>query len=100
MFRVTLPYLIFLARPSIFFHVFSKHIYAKHSYKKGWVKSVDADQNALKGAVWSGSALFAILSVLLETFKGNQTDLVKFYVNYVRSPNIFGNNGIILHKKC
>ena len=43
--------------------------------------------------------MFAILSVLLETFKENQTDLVKFYVHYVLSPNIVGNYGIILHKK-
>ena len=70
---------------------------------EGWANSVDPDQTAPNGAVWSGSTLFAILSVLLETFKDNQTDLVKFYVNYVRSPNIFGDYGIILHqrkKKC
>ena len=41
--------------------------------------------------------LFAILSVLLETSKESQTDLVKFYVNYVPSSNIFGYCGIILH---
>ena len=51
------------------------------------------------GAVWSGSTLFAILSVLLETFKENQADFVKCYVHYVQSPNIVGNYGIILHKK-
>ena len=72
---------------------------AKHSNKEGWANSVDPDQTAPKGAVWSGSTLFAILSVLLETFKENQTDLVKFYVHYVQSPNIVGNYGIILHKK-
>ena len=76
-----------------------KKNYAKHLDKEGWANSVDPDQTAPNGAVWSGSTLFAILSVLLETFKDNQTDLVKFYVNYVRSPNIFGNYGIILHKK-
>ena len=32
--------------------------------------------------VWSGSTLFAKLSVLLDTAKDSQTDLVKFYVNY------------------
>ena len=43
----------------------------------------------------------AILSVLLETSnsKDSQTDLVKFYVQYVQSPNICDNFGIILHKK-
>ena len=71
----------------------------KHCNKEGWANSVDPDQTAPKGAVWSGSTLFAILSVLLETFKDNQTDLVKFYVHYVQSPNIVGNYGIILHKK-
>ena len=30
----------------------------------------------------SGVWLFAILSVILDTLKDNQTDLVKFYVNY------------------
>ena len=64
----------------------------------GWANSVDPDQIAPKGAVWSGSTLFAILSVLVDTSKDNQTDLVKFYVNYVRSPNIFDNYSI-LHKK-
>ena len=67
---------------------------------EGRTNSVDPDQTAPKRAVWSSSTLFAILSVLLETSKNSQTDLVKFYVNYVRSPNIFGNYGIILHKKC
>ena len=87
-------------KPSNFFHVSSKeNIYAKQSYKEGWANSVDPDQTAPKDAVWSGSTLFAILSVLLGTFKLNQTDLVKFYVNYVQSPNIFGNYGIVLHKK-
>ena len=42
------------------------------------------------GAVWLGFTLIAILSVLLDTSKDSQTDLVKFYVNYVQSPNIFG----------
>ena len=54
-------------------------------------RSVDTDQ-----AVWSGSTLFAILSVLLETSKDCQTQLVKFYL---QSPNIFGYNGIILNIK-
>ena len=97
----TLPMVIFLMKPSNFFHVFSKKKKncAKHSNKEGWANSADPDQTAPKGAVWSGSTLFAILSVLLETFKENQTDLVKFYVHYAQSPNIVGNYGIILHKK-
>ena len=33
-------------------------------------------------------------------FKDSQTDLVKFYVKYVRSPNIYDNYGLILYKKC
>ena len=68
-------------KPSIlFFQVFSKKKKkkkkkkncAKHSDKKGWANGVDPDQIAPKGAVWSGSTLFAILSILLETFKENQ----------------------------
>ena len=43
--------------------------------------------------------MFAILSVFLDASKDSQTDLVKFYVKNVRSPNIFDNYGIILHKK-
>ena len=43
---------------------------------EGWASSVDPDQTAPKGAVWSGSTLFAILWVLLETFKENQTDFM------------------------
>ena len=50
-----------------------KNIYAKHLDKEGWASSADLDQTAPKGAVWSGSTLFAILSVLFETFKDNQT---------------------------
>ena len=42
------------------------------------------------------SALFAILSVLLDTSRNSQTDLVKFCV---LSPHLFGNYGIIPHKK-
>ena len=53
-----------------------KNIYAQHSDNEGWANSVDPDQTAPKGAVWSGSTLFAILSVLLETSKDNQTDLI------------------------
>ena len=69
-FKVTLPYLIFLVKPSHFYHVFSKKKnYAKHSDKEGWANNVDPDQTATKGAVWSESTLFVILSVLLETFK-------------------------------
>ena len=41
---------------------------------------MDPDQTI--GAVSSGSTLFAILSVLLDTSKDSKTDLVKFYVNY------------------
>ena len=67
-FRVTLPYLIFLMKPSNFLR-FLKKKSAKHSDEKDWANSVDPDQTAPKGAVWSGSTLFAILSVLLETFK-------------------------------
>ena len=82
-----------------FFQVFKKKsVYAKHSDKEGWANCVDQGQIEAE-AVWSGSTLFAILSVLLETFKDNQRDLVKFYVNYLPSSNIFGNYGIILHKK-
>ena len=51
-------------------------MFAKHLDKQGWANSVDPDQTAPKGAVWSGSTLFAILSVLLETSKDSQTDLV------------------------
>ena len=32
-------------------------------------------------------------------FKDSQTDLVKFYVKYVRSPSIYDNYGLILYKK-
>ena len=61
----------------------------------------------------TGSTLFAILLVLLDTSKStaisrwkhrldtskdSQTDFVKFHVNCVWSPNIFDND-IILHKK-
>ena len=45
-------------------------------------QTVDPDQTAPIKAVWSGSTQFAILSVLLDTSKDIQTDLVKFYVNY------------------
>ena len=55
--------------------------------KKVWANSVDPDQTAPTGAVWSGSTLFAIQSVLLDTSKDSQTDLVKLCV---QSPNIFG----------
>ena len=41
---------------------------------------MDQDQTT---PVWSGSTQFAILSVFLDTSKDSQTDLVKFYVNYV-----------------
>ena len=60
--------------------MFSQKKCAKHSDKKGWANSVDPDQTAPLEVVWSGSTLFAILSVLSETFKENQTDLIKFYV--------------------
>ena len=59
-------------KPSIFFFMFSQKKKKKHSDTEGWANSVDPDQTAPKGAVWSGSTLFAILSVLLETFKENQ----------------------------
>ena len=94
-FKVTLSYLIFLVKPSIFFFFFffvfwkKKEVkiidvnginyYAKYPDK--WVLTncrLDPDQTVL----WSGSTLFAILSVLLDTSKGNQTGLVKYYVNY------------------
>ena len=66
-FRVTLPYLIFLVKSSNFYHVFSKkNIYTKHLDKEGWANSVDPDQTAPE-AIWSQATLFAILSVLLET---------------------------------
>ena len=42
--------------------------------KKVWADSVDPDQTAPIGAVWSGFTLFAILSVFLLTFKDSQTD--------------------------
>ena len=58
-----------------------------------WTKK--AEQTVLN-EVYSVT-LFAILSVLLETSKESQTDLVKVYVNYVPSSNIFGYCGIILH---
>ena len=67
--------------------------------KDGRANSVDSDQTAPKGAVWSGSTTVCHSVSTLETFKNNQKDLVKFYVNYVRSPNIFSNYGILLHKK-
>ena len=48
-----------------------------YSDKNVWANSVDPDQTAPIGAVWSGSTLFAILSVLLDTSsKDNQTYLV------------------------
>ena len=34
----------------------------KFSDRKAWANSADRDQTAPKGAVWSGSTLFAILS--------------------------------------
>ena len=44
--------------------------------------SVDPDQTAPTGAVWSGSTLFVSLSVLLNHIKGSKTDLLNSYVNY------------------
>ena len=41
-----------------------------------------------------GSTLFAILSVLLDTSKGSQTDLVNFLCELWCCPNIFGNYGV------
>ena len=49
--------------------------------KKVWANSIDPAQTAPIAAVWSGSTLFAILSVLLDTAK----DFVKFYVFYSKS---------------
>ena len=57
--------------------VLRSNIYAKYSEKKVWANSVDLDQTAPIG---SGATLFAILTVLLDTSKDNQTDLVKIYV--------------------
>ena len=65
-FRVTLPYLFFLVKSSNLFHVFSNeknYIYAKHSDKECQTTSVDPDQTAPRGAVWSESKLLAVLSV-------------------------------------
>ena len=43
----------------------SKILYAKFSDKMAYANSADPDQTAFKGAVWSGSTLFAIsLSIL------------------------------------
>ena len=43
---------------------------------------------------------FPILSVLLDISKGSRTNLLNFYVKYVaKFKNIFGNYGIIHHKK-
>ena len=42
--------------------------------------SVNPAQTAPVGAVLSGSALFALLSVLLDTSNGSQNNLVNFYV--------------------
>ena len=39
-----------------------------------WANSVDSDQTAPIGAIWSGSTLFAILSILLDTSKNSQTN--------------------------
>ena len=47
-----------------------------------WANSADPDQTAF----WSGSTLFAILSVFSDISNGSQTDLVKFYVNYGAKP--------------
>ena len=72
----------------------------KYLDEKVWANSVDTDPTAPTGAVWSGSTLFAILSVLLDLSKDSQTDLVTFYVKYMQSPNIFDIYGIILLTKC
>ena len=64
---------------------------------KVWGNGVDPYEAAPKGAVWSWSTLFVILSVLSDTSKDSQTDLVKFYVKYLKNWNIF-NYGLILHK--
>ena len=54
------------------------------------ISSVDPDQAAPPiRAVWSGSTLFDIVTILLDTTYDSQTDLV--YVNYELSPNIYGN---------
>ena len=49
------------------------------------------------GAVWSGSVLFAILSLILIHISGSQMDLVNFYVNYGVESKYINNYGIILY---
>ena len=44
-----------------------------NSDKQVWAKGLNPDQTA---------PIKIILLVLLDTAKGNQTDMVKFYVNY------------------
>ena len=107
MFRVTLPYLIFLVKPRNFSQKKKKKKKKNRWYwdkicltfrQGGLSKQRKPRSNCSKRSSLIRFSLFAIWSVLLETSKNNQTDLVKFYANYVQSRNIFGNDGIILHK--
>ena len=47
-----------------------------------WISWSQQTVQTQKGAVSLGSTLFASLSVLLDTSKCSQSDLVKLYVNY------------------
>ena len=47
----------------------SKIVYIKFPYKMAYANSLDPDQTACEGAVWSGSTLFAIPPSILRKKK-------------------------------
>ena len=49
--------------------------YPKYMDSHAWANSVDPDQTAPLGAVWSGSTLFAIHQALLDTSPGSRINL-------------------------
>ena len=50
---------------TIFVHIYAYRNDPKCSDREIWANSADPDQTAPRGAVWSGSALFAIPSASL-----------------------------------
>ena len=59
----------------------------KFSDRQVWANSVDPDQTAPRGAVWSGSTMFAILSALFGHSTRHKIKLLGSFSKFFGCPN-------------
>ena len=69
------------------------HIYPTYSERLRYANSVNPNQIAPSGAIWSGLTLFAMKLLPVLTFLGSIVDLLEFYIEHyeeLRGLNIVG----------